>query len=285
MSAGPLGAGDLVLCAGTLPAASFRERVEAAAGAGFAGVSLFVTDYFRARGEGLTDADLRALLDDHGLAVAEVDPLLRWVPGAELAADASAEGAAFFDHGEEDFFAAAEAVGARSINAALATDAALPRDAVAEAFAGLCDRARERGLLVHLEFLPWTQLPDLASALDVVEAAGRPNGGVTLDAWHHFRGGGDAEDVGRAPGARILAVQLDDAPREPEADLVEETTHRRLLPGEGDLDLVGLLRALRRIGSPAPLGVEVFSDALAALPPEVAAKRAADSLRTLLERL
>ena len=49
---------------------------------------------------------------------------------------------------------------------------------------------------------------------------------------------------------------------------------RRRLPGEGDIDLPGVLRALREGGSRAPLGVEVFSDALGALPVGEVARRA-----------
>ena len=75
-----LGPEDLVLCAGTLGGASFRDRVEAAAEAGFSAISLFLGDYQRARAEGLSDADMRKLLADHGLAVAELDPLMSWVP-------------------------------------------------------------------------------------------------------------------------------------------------------------------------------------------------------------
>jgi len=37
-------------------------------------------DYQAARDEGLSDSDIRTLLDDHGLAVAEVDPLWSWLP-------------------------------------------------------------------------------------------------------------------------------------------------------------------------------------------------------------
>jgi len=33
----------------------------------------------------------------------------------------------------------------------------------------------------------------------------------------------------------------------------------RLLPGEGEFDLVGLIRALDAMGSAAPIGVEVFN--------------------------
>jgi sugar phosphate isomerase/epimerase len=277
-----LGPRDLVLCAGTVPRASFREKVEAAADAGFAGVSLFVADYESARAGGSSDAELRGALADRGVAVADLDPLLAWIPGAGPGGGVTAEGMAFFRHGPDDFFRVADALGARSLNVALASDPGLPRAALAEHFADLCDRAAEHGLLVHLEFLPWSPVPDLRAALEVAELAGRPNGGVTLDAWHLARSGGAADDVRTAAGARILAVQLSDAPSVPEPDLVEETLHRRLLPGQGAIDLAGVVRAVAAIGAPAPLGVEVFSDALAALPAAEAARRAGDAARAVI---
>jgi hypothetical protein len=52
---------SLVLCAGTIPRASFRERVAAARAGGFDGISLRLGDYARARAEGLSDADIRAM--------------------------------------------------------------------------------------------------------------------------------------------------------------------------------------------------------------------------------
>lgn len=278
-----LGPEQLVLCAGTGLATNLEERLDAAAEAGFDGVSLFITDVVRAREEGLDDARLRSLLADRGLQVAELDPLLHWVPEAGLGSEADASGEAFFQHGPDAFLELADAVDARSINCALVTDAELPRDLVAEAFAALCDRAAEGGRLVHLEFLPWTQIPNLAAALDVVERAGRTNGGVMLDAWHHFRSGGNAAEV-RAAAPRILGVQLDDAPAGPEPDPVAETLRRRLLPGEGDIDLPALVRALRDGGCTAPLGVEVFSDRLVALPMRDAARQAADATRAVLAR-
>ena len=65
------------------PGRALRERLAAAAGAGFAAISLWGRDYAAARAEGLSDADLRSMLDDHGLAVAELDPAWWWLPGAE----------------------------------------------------------------------------------------------------------------------------------------------------------------------------------------------------------
>ena len=140
----------------------------------------------------------------------------------------------------------------------------------------------EHDLLVHLEFLPWSRIPDLASAWEIVRRADRPNGGVAVDAWHYFRSGADEQLLVSLPGARVLGIQLDDAPNRAEDDLLHATLHERLLPGDGELDLVGLLGALGKIGAAAPIGVEVFSDALHALGPIEAAKRAGDATRTLL---
>ncbi len=278
-----LGPRDLVLCAGTIPQASFHARVAAAAEAGFSAVSLFASNYYGARGEGLDDSELRRILSDYGIVVAELDPLIRWIPGAELGSEVNAQGAAFFQYGEEDFYVIADALGARSINVVVVTDTSFSEEQLAEAFAGLCDRAGGHGLLVHLEFLPWTQIPDILSALRLIEKADRPNGGIMLDSWHHFRSGIGDEALRSVPGERILGLQLNDAPRQPEADPVEETTRRRLLPGAGAIDLAGLLRCLEEIQAPAPVGVEVFSDELAALSPVEAARRAGAATRAVLE--
>ena len=279
-----LGPEDLVLCSGTLPGASFAERVAAAAAGGFSGISLFANDYERAKSDGLSDADMRAMLADQGLAIAELDPLLNWIPSAGLAADATEEGAAFFQATEAGLYAIADALGARSVNAVVVTDAPLTRPAIAEAFAALCDRAAGHGLLVHLEFLPWTQIPNVGAALEIVEMADRSNGGIMLDSWHHFRSGSDDARLRSVPGKRILAIQLNDAPEQAEDNLIDETLHRRLLPGEGAIDLVGLIRIVDELGSPAPIGVEIFSDSLAELPPVEIGRRAGEATRAILQR-
>lgn len=271
--------GDLVLCAGTVPRSGFAERVGAAAEAGFRGISLFPQDYGRARESGLSDSEMRRMLGEHGLAVAEIDPLLSWLPGAG-AAGIDQSGREFLAHGESEFYAIADALGARSINAALADPGSAELEAIAEAFAKLCDRAAAHGLLVTLEFLPWTRIRDVGTAARVVELAGRANGGVMLDAWHHFRSGAPLASV---PAAQILGIQLSDAPGEAEVDPIAETLQWRLVPGEGDADLAGLLRHLAAGGCRAPIGVEVFSTALASRPVREVARRVAEATRALLD--
>ena len=284
MTPGPLGPDDLVLCSGTLPRhTSFAERVDAAVAGGFAALSLWGRDYWAARGEGHTDADIRARLADHGIAVAELDPAWWWTPVAYDAASLVAiDDMEVFCYGEPEMFAIADAVGARSINAAEVLGGRWGTDEAAEAFAGLCDRAAEHGLLVHLEFLPWSRVPDIGVAWEIVRDADRPNGGVAVDAWHWFRGKSDERVLRSIPGDRIIAVQLDDAPAEPESNLMSATLHDRLLPGDGALDLASLVATLRDVGAVAPIGVEVFSDDLHALGPREAARRAGDAVRRLL---
>ncbi|MGW0658619.1 sugar phosphate isomerase/epimerase family protein [Streptodolium elevatio] len=288
-----LGADDLVLCAGTVLGSGFRERAEAASAAGFAGITLWAQDWQRAIDEGLTAADMRAVLADNGLAVGELDAVTDWLPKApaappEAGADADASG---FAVPADVFWEMAEALGARSLNVVEIAGAVVEAERAAEAFAELCDRAAAYGLLVHLEFLPWSGIPDIRAAAGIVGLADRPNGGILLDTWHLYRSGGTAADLGPDLARRVNGIQISDAPALPAngtagqaphaMDLMDETMHRRLLPGRGDADVAGVLAALRAAGVDAPVGVEVFSDDLARLGPAAAAQVAADAARAL----
>jgi sugar phosphate isomerase/epimerase len=271
---------DLVLCAGTLASTPLVPRAEAASAAGFSGMSLFLDDLDAARQSGLSDADIRAVLDDNGLQIAELDPLLTWVgvPGDERV---TKEGKGFLRWNEPDFYDAAAAVNARSINAVLFAGDPQPQELLVESFGGLCDRAKEHGLLVHIEFMPFSQINCIELAYDIVTAAGRDNGGIMFDVWHYFRGPSTPEGLRRA-AAQVTAIQLDDAPEKAEANVVDETMHRRLLPGDGDADVAELIRILDAGGCDAPPGVEVFCDDLTSLPPLELAKRNADATRRVL---
>ena len=279
-----LGPDDLVLCSGTLPRQTpFRRRLEAAVAGGYAGLSLWGRDYEAARAEGYGDADLVSMLDDHGLVVAELDPVWWWTPGAaSFSIPAALDPVDVFRFGESELLRIAEVVGARSLNAADVLGGTWTIEEAAVAFGALCDRAGARGLLVHLEWLAWSRVPDLATAWEIVRLADRRNGGLNVDTWHCARSGTTVEQLQLLPGDRVLAVQLDDGPADPEDDLVEATLHRRLLPGAGAFDLPGYLGALRAIGTTAPVGVEVFSDDLHGLGPVEAARAAAVAARHVL---
>jgi sugar phosphate isomerase/epimerase len=263
---------------GRPPRFSFHDRVRAAADAGFTGIGLLFDDYAALRASGHRDADLLGVLDRHGVQVLEVEFLFDWAldgPRGEAARAA-----------EDTLHAMIEVFAPHHMNVGdLQSPGDLaPLDVVAERFAGVCDRAAEHGTRVALEFLPWTGLADIATATEVVHTAGRPNGGLLLDAWHYFRGHPDPATLRGLDAGDIVAVQLDDADTEVVGPLFEDTMVRRRLPGEGTFDLIGLVQTLDAIGVDVPYSVEIMSTVEQALPVEHAARRAHDAAATVLAR-
>lgn len=260
---------------GQPPRFTFAERVAAAADAGFAGVGLLVDDYSALLREGQTDASLRAVLDAHGLRILEVEFLFDWYADGERAAQAAAAEALM--HRIADAFSPHHL----SVGVLDAPGDAPPLAVMAERFAAVCDRAAEHGTRVALEFLPWTAIPDLAGAADLVEAADRPNGGVLVDSWHYFRSRPDEARLRSLGRSKIVGVQLDDAD-DPVGPSWEDTMLRRRYPGDGSFDLVGLLRIFADVGVVAPYSVEVMSPEHQALPVDTAARRAHDTTAAVL---
>jgi sugar phosphate isomerase/epimerase len=261
-----LDADSLVLCSGTVRHASLPDTVRAAARAGFDGVSVYHREYVAARESGWTDRAILDLLDGEGIAVAELDGAMRWLPSER--------------HGPtvDEFVDVAALLGARSITVIETTG----RAASAEGFAAVCDRAAEAGLLVHLEYFPTSGVADSTTAAALALAAGRSNGGVLCDLWHHVRG----PDAGALAfgDAAILGIQVSDVAATTSHDVRHEMVHCRALPGQGAADVVTLVRALRATGCTAPMEVEVYSDDLAARDPVAAARLAHAALVDVLER-
>lgn len=269
-----MGPTDLVLHAGTLRNASFLELCDAAVAGAFSAITLYPTHVRRARAEGLRFADMRDALAARGLALADLDPLLNWMPGDAFPNELNAS--------EAEHYEVAEALGARSLNVAQAFRPRVDLDEAAEALAGVCDRAAQHGLLITLEYLPWAGIPDAATALEIVTRCGRPNATLMIDTWHTFRGPTSEAQLRALPGAKIGSVQINDAPREPAGDLLSETTSARLLPGEGAIPVARWLRLLAELGSQAPIGVEVFSSALDRLAPSEVGRRCGEAARRVL---
>ncbi len=126
-----------------------------------------------------------------------------------------------------------------------------------ENFAALCDLAGQYGLHPHLEFMPWTDAKDLRQALRIVENAGRENGCVLVDAFHFNRSGAKLEDLSRLSASSTRYVQLCDVagPRPDDMEeILRQARNERRFPGDGDCDLLGLLRALP---ADLPLSLEI----------------------------
>ena len=272
-----LGPDDLVLCSGTIRAAPFAHTVSAASAAGFQGVSLYYDEYTIARAEGWTDADMRALLDDNGVAVAEIDGRMDWLPddwGAPSVAD-------FVDRGRGPRRTVDHRVGERAAGASAPTSRSTSS---CERSAPLCDRAADHGVLVHLEYFPWSGIAlvrERARDRRRRRPRQRRRDGRRLASRTRSRPGRARRRGGLRVGARGAGERRRHDPprRRPRRGPASPGPARRGAGGTG-----ALLRALRDQGCVAPMEVEVYSDELTRLAPAVAAQRAGDALRAVLDR-
>ncbi|GAB3212845.1 sugar phosphate isomerase/epimerase family protein [Marinactinospora thermotolerans] len=260
---------DLTVSSLTLRGArDLRERLEAAAEAGFTGVGLSLDDLRRARRSGHDDRDVLALLDELGLRVTEVELLSDWAGGEPGEREAA-------------LFAMALTFGAERVHTGLPDPLSPGVDLVA-AYARLCERAAARGVRLALEFMPYGAVPSLPRAWELARGGDPRHSGLLVDAWHWHRAAGTAADLAPIPPERIVAVQVCDCRARPCGDLAEEARHHRLLPGDGVADVRGFLRLLRGHGVTAPVGVEVASDDLDGLGARIAARRAYSATAALL---
>jgi sugar phosphate isomerase/epimerase len=122
----------------------------------------------------------------------------------------------------------------------------------------------------------------IPGALDLIGAMDMPNVGLLFDSFHWFTSGATVDDIFALKKEQIVLVHINDAPDKP-AD--EQIDNQRLLPGEGIIDLQGMLRALKQIGYDEHISVETFSDTLPLLGAQAAAiktKQTVDSVIALV---
>lgn len=267
------GVDTLVLSHFSLRHASFEERVVAAASAGIDAIGLFVVEYAALRRE-RTVADLRAVLDGHGVRVHEVEVLRPW-PASEAAVTR-------LDEHLTHVFEMADELGAEYLQ--ITGDRCDDVEEAVDVLGAFADRLAPHGLVAGIEFLPFTNIPDADAARELAAAVDRPNLGVCVDVWHHERGAADLDQIRRA-APWVVSIQLDDGPAEQlDPDYKQDCLDHRLPPGEGAFDIEALLRTLFDGGVDVPVSMEVISLDLQALPHDEATRRIVDGTRAVLAR-
>ncbi|WP_203716714.1 TIM barrel protein, partial [Asanoa siamensis] len=114
-------------------------------------------------------------------------------------------------------------------------------------FVRLCELARPLGLTVDLEFPSWTETPDLREAVRVLRGADQPNAGILVDLLHFARSGSSVADLRQLPAHWFHFVHVCDAPPgvpPTNEELIHTARFERLFPGEGGIDVRGILDAL-----------------------------------------
>ena len=245
---------------------------EAAAAAGFIDTSVWAWYLPLLTGDGTLDA-ARDHLDRRGLRVRAVEVAAAWAAGSR-------------DDAEEEavkMAGAVEATGASLVLTACLGPTLPDVDEGRDELTRLARRVGPAGASVAVEFLPWTGVPNLAAAWDLV-APLDDCVGLVIDAWHWLRqpGGGDLDLLASIPSERILYLQLSDAPAAPSGELVVETMEARLLPGDGAMDFAALLECVGPTAIDPFIAIEMFNPSFVA---ERGALAAAEAMREAAERV
>ena len=124
----------------------------------------------------------------------------------------------------------------------------------------LAERAGRRGLKIGYEALAWgTRVATFDKALRIVKRADHPHLGLVLDSFHTLVHAEDWSPLRELPADRIFFVQLGDAPRMNVDALTLRRNHSRM-PGEGDFDVAGFLRAVLATGYSGTVSLEIYNE-------------------------
>lgn len=237
----------------------FKDRVEAAAKAGFKGLGLWHADLDHIL-ERRSLKEMKQILDDNGIKYLELEFLTGWFMDGEKKKESDIQ--------RRKLLTAAEVLGAKHVKVGDFSHEEFSMPRVTEAFAALCAAAAERGTRIGFELMPFAMIDTLKDSLAMVEGAGATNGGIVFDLWHLVKLGIPYEEVSRVPAEYIVGVELNDGTFEAPWSLHEDTINHRRLCGEGEFDIGGFIDSVRLAGYEGPWGIEVLSEDLRQKPLE-----------------
>ncbi|MCG6112721.1 MAG: sugar phosphate isomerase/epimerase and 4-hydroxyphenylpyruvate domain-containing protein [Paracoccus sp.] len=254
---------------------SLTTKLAAIAAAGFDGIEIFEQDFLASD---FAPEEVGRMVRDHGLEITLFQPF-RDFEGLPEPHRSRA-----FARAERKF----ELMNQLGTDLMLVCSTVHPAaiggiDRMAQDFRDLGDLAARHGVRVGFEALCWGRLVnDHRDAWEVVRRADHPRVGLILDSFHTLARRIDPASIRAIPGDRIFFVQLADAPAI-DMDLLYWSRHFRNMPGEGDLDVAGFMRAISATGYDGPLSLEIFNDQFRAGLPRLVAQDGHRSLIALMD--
>lgn len=124
----------------------------------------------------------------------------------------------------------------------------------------------EAGMRLSVEFLghPEASINDFGEAYDIISELDMDNVGLTLDCFHFHGMHSSLKDLAQADGKKIFIVHLNDTEDFQYGALRDDD---RVWPGDGCIDLDGILQTLKKIGwAQDVLSLELFRPEYYAMP-------------------
>jgi len=253
------------------------DKLTAVADAGFDGIELFDNDLVASP---LSPREVAARCADLGLAIELFQPVrdVEGVPPERFEA--------VLHRIRTKLRVMAELGASRFLVCSNATaDAVDDRDLSAEQLHRIGDVAAEHGVEL------WTTSQGrnngydrVEQAWDVVRRAAHPAVTLAVDTFHMLARGDDGSALADVPGDRIGFLQVADAPLL-DMNVLEWSRHHRCFPGQGMLDVQGVVSAVLSSGYRGPLSLEVFSDHVRETDPGRTARAGMRSLLFLEDRV
>jgi len=228
----------------------FKDRVRAAARAGFKGVGIWHADLSHTL-QKYSLKEMKKILDGHGIKHVELEFLQDWFMDGERKRQSDAVKAMLLE--------AAEVLGARHLKVGEFERSNCPMPRMTEAFAALCKDAENHGTLVCYEMMPFSTIDSVGKAVELVSGAGAKNGGICFDLWHISKLRIPHETVARTPRQFITSIEINDGTYDCPWPLHEDTINHRLFCGDGEFDVKGFVRAMLKAGYDGPWGIEVLN--------------------------
>lgn len=253
------------------------DKLEAIAAAGFDGIEIFDNDLISSP---LSPRDIRDRCADLGLRIDLFQPV-RDVEGVPPERFGSVL------HRLRTKLAVMGELGVDTVLACSNVDPGALDDPGlrAEQLHRVGDLAREHGVTVAFEALAWGRhVNRVGQAWQAVVEAAHPSVTLAVDTFHMLSRGDDGTALADVPGERIGFLQVADAPLL-DMNVLEWSRHFRCFPGQGTLDVTGVVAATLAAGYRGPLSLEVFSDVVREADPHVTARDAMRSLVFLEDRL
>jgi sugar phosphate isomerase/epimerase len=249
---------------------TFAQRARAARAAGFVGIGSHLVDTFEFEGGAEAVAQTAR---EVGISLVETE----FLPGWALADNVDQP-----TELELRVAALGDAAGIHHVTAGDFAPGPLDVGRAAANLATLAARPEPHCVTLAIEPFAYAAIKNYDIALDIVRRSGARNVGIMLDAWQVFNTGAEISFLNDVDLSEIAAMQLDDGPRVfDDFQALSRTT--RFLPGDGDLDVLGLARKLIDMGFDGPWSVEVHYPELREMPVEEAAQLVFDSSLALVQ--
>jgi sugar phosphate isomerase/epimerase len=232
----------------------FKDRAQAAARAGFKGIGIWHTDLEHIL-QYRTLKEMKKILDGNGIIHVELEFLTDWfLDGARRAES---------DSRKKRLFEASEALHAKHVKVGDFYNETCPMPRITEAFAVLCKEAENYGATIGFEIMGCAMIDNIKDAISMVKAAGVNNGGLIIDIYQVANLRMTYKDISSIPLEYLTSVELNDGflPGSPDHD----PSNRRFC-GEGEYDIQGFIKCVKKMGYKGPWGVEVISEKLSILP-------------------